>query len=582
MKVLPRLILWSAFSIFVLSNCSKSPTVPSDTNPSDGSMADIDIPEGFDFNMYKDIEVLFASTNSSHDIERISASMSDNSAPIWSNSLVFGLPTDEKFPLRSTLDRVLVTVGYTDGKQYTYLAEVSNGLLVFDLEAIGSSDFKKSSGKTTGGCNETLIHGGGFSTTLDTVIEVSSSYEITVTVQASGCTPVGGKYDPCKELSHYSIEEPNGTTVSNINWTLGSGVTGTPVVGLGNNDGFDGFKLDNVSGIGQNMTTTFSVTYTISELKTTKFLAKAGQAYMTETFDSTDFACKLASGTPPPPTPCTTDTDNDGVTDCNDDFPNDPNLAYVVITDTVSFAVEDNWPWEGDFDFNDLVMPYSVKSYFNASNELAELVFNYKFLARGAANENGLGFSLLTDPSNATVVGYNHTESYVTHTGGIEDGSNTELSVVVQDLVINKLAQFNTIPGYVPYLDSYDSVVVSFTSPVVGTVASTLNPFLIISKDRSREIHLPNHAPTFKANTSLIGFGLDAGDFATEIFYVQDDGKPWVIAVPGEFNYLYEQEEITTGYLNFVSWAQSGGTLYQDWYDVTIPANVNTTKIFGL
>lgn len=574
-------ILFISLALFVFSNCTKSPVGPADTDPSDGSMADITIPEGFDFDMYTDVDVVFVSTNVSHEIERISAFMSPNGAPIWSNSLVFGLPSDEKFPLRSTLDRVFVTIGYTDGKQHSYVAQVSNNQLIFDLSEVGTSDFSTTSGKTTGGCNETLIHGGGFSTTLDTVIEVNGSYEITMTVLASGCTPVGGKYDQCKELSHYSIEEPSGTTVSNINWTLGSGVSGTPAVGLGNNDGFDGFKLDNVSGIGQNMTTTFSVTYTVSELKTTKFLAKAGQAYMTETFDSTDFACKLASVTPPP-TPCTTDTDNDGVTDCNDDFPNDPNLAYIVITDTVSFAVEDNWPWEGDFDFNDLVMPYSLKSYFNASNELVELVFNYKFLARGAANENGLGFSLLTDPSNATVLGYNHTESYVTHTGGIEDGSNSELSVVVQDLVINKLNQYNTIPGYAPVQDSYDSVVVSFATPVDGTVASTFNPFLIISKDRSREIHLSNHTPTFKADTSLIGFGLDAGDFDTEVFYVQDDGKPWVIAVPGEFNYLYEQEEITTGYLNFVAWAQSGGTLYEDWYDVNVPSNVNTTKIFGL
>lgn len=552
--------------IFTFSNCDRSSVGPDSTAKGDGTMATIDIPEGFDFSMYTEIEVLYQNQDFKSKIERISVSNSPVSAPIWSKTVHNQLTDDDFFEVRSAQKFVYVTVGYRNGDQRTFQQELSNNQLIFDFSQLSSISGKTQFGKTTGSCTDSIYHGGGYSTVLDTVIASGGNYEVTITIHHDGCS--AGSSSLCQALSHYSIEIPSGINLVNASWSTNSSVSGNLVFGLGNNDGFDGFKLDNVSNLGDGQAGTFSITYLVSDLETSQFLVKNGTNYQYGSFTKVDFECKL-------------DTDDDGVTDNNDDYPVDPDLSYLTITDTASFAVEDTWPWEGDFDFNDLVMPYFLKCSYNADNELVKLVFVYKFLARGASQENGMGFSLITDPSTVSVSGYNHTDSYVSHNGGVEVGSTSELSVVVQDLVIDKLEQFNTIRGVGHVPDNYDSVVVEFNTPVSYLVAHSFNPYLIISKDRSREIHLPNEKPTFKADPDLIGFGLDAGNYTTEVFYVQDDGKPWIINVPGEFKYVYEQEEITQGYLNFVAWAQSGGVDYQDWYDVEIPANVNTEYIYG-
>ena len=59
---------------------------------------------------------------------------------------------------------------------------------------------------------------------------------------------------------------------------------------------------------------------------------------------------------------CTGDTDNDGICDELDDFPEDSTLCCATYTPSElgagSYAFEDLWPANGDYDFNDLVVSY--------------------------------------------------------------------------------------------------------------------------------------------------------------------------------------------------------------------------------
>jgi len=41
---------------------------------------------------------------------------------------------------------------------------------------------------------------------------------------------------------------------------------------------------------------------------------------------------------------------------------------------------------------------------------------------------------------------------------------------------------------------------------------------------------------------------------------------PWAINIPVEFVWPKEKVEIIKGYLKFKDWAESGGSVYPDWY----------------
>lgn len=142
---------------------------------------------------------------------------------------------------------------------------------------------------------EYKLNGGGFSTRINSVVENSNgTYTIQIEVAHDGCS---GK--DCKELSHFSVEVNNGNTFSDVSWSVvQGGVTGNIEESLGNNDPFDGFKLDNVSGIGDGNAGSFTMTYTLENLQEQDFLAKAGNNYtQIATFSVSEFTEAMNSAT---------------------------------------------------------------------------------------------------------------------------------------------------------------------------------------------------------------------------------------------------------------------------------------------
>ena len=95
-----------------------------------------------------------------------------------------------------------------------------------------------------------------------------------------------------------------------------------------------------------------------------------------------------------------TDTDGDGVSDVNDAFPTDPTRAYInyypgpSTTSTVVF--EDNWPFLGDYDFNDLVVGYRYTIISNAQNSAVEIKANYVLKDPAQALKMVLGYNFLS------------------------------------------------------------------------------------------------------------------------------------------------------------------------------------------
>lgn len=77
---------------------------------------------------------------------------------------------------------------------------------------------------------------------------------------------------------------------------------------------------------------------------------------------------------------------------------------------------------------------------------------------------------------------------------------------------------------------------------------------------------MANNAPTAKAKASFFGQSDDASNPSTSTYYKSKNNLVWMIEVPSTFSYDIEKMDITKAYLHFGAWAQSGGTVYKDWY----------------
>ena len=277
----------------------------------------------------------------------------------------------------------------------------------------------------------------------------------------------------------------------------------------------------------------------------------------------------------------TSDSDGDGVDDELDEYPNDSQRAFNVYypnnEDFGTLAFEDLWPGKGDYDFNDLILDYQFKQVLNGDNELVEIFMDYQVRAIGASLENGFGIEFPgTDPSDiASVTGTNITESYVNlNANGTEQGQQNAV-VILFDNAFSMIDApsggfgVNTSPE-APYVEPVMRqlhVVFGNPSPIQEVGFAPFNPFLIVDKTRGREVHLAGHTPTSLHDAAYFGQWFDDTNPAIEKYYQSESNLPWGIDLPVTFQYPVEKVLITEAYLKFADCAESGGSLFPDWYE---------------
>ena len=83
---------------------------------------------------------------------------------------------------------------------------------------------------------------------------------------------------------------------------------------------------------------------------------------------------------------------------------------------------------------------------------------------------------------------------------------------------------------------------------------------VLAAGDRGREIHLIGKSPTAFADLGRLGTEDDNGGYATQ------RGLPWAILLPDAWPWPAERTPVNEAHLEFVPWAESGGTEYTDWY----------------
>lgn len=267
------------------------------------------------------------------------------------------------------------------------------------------------------------------------------------------------------------------------------------------------------------------------------------------------------------------DSDNDGICDSLEVYPNDPDKAFDNFT-FGSLAFEDLWYNKGDYDFNDLVTDYKINRITNSSNKVVEIISTFVVRAIGAGFHNGFGFEIPIDFSLIeNVTGNNLQTGYIITNSNGTEANQTKAVIIAFDDAYNVLSNPNG--GFVNVYNGhtftpYDSITVSitFTNPLTQQEVGIppFNPFLIKNGNREYEIHLPGYTPTNLHNINLFGSGDDNSSVDSNIYYQTDNNLPWAIHLPISFDHPVEKSQIILGYLHFEEWAESNGFLYPDWY----------------
>jgi len=264
------------------------------------------------------------------------------------------------------------------------------------------------------------------------------------------------------------------------------------------------------------------------------------------------------------------DSDNDGISDTFDSYPNDAKRAfnnyYPAQNRFATLAFEDNWPKKGDYDMNDLVIQYNIKYVTDAKNKVKDIFPHFKIVAVGAGNYNGFGFELGTTPDNiiSNVNNLSISNNYIHLNPNNTEAGQEKATIIVFDSVYDMFplpASFINTESNMPYVEPTE---IEFAIHLDDSVSKkTLgnppyNPFMIANfknKGRTNEIHLSGYKPTSLAIalgiTNLFGTKDDDSSVSAGKYYLTDKNLPWVLNIPAGWNHNYENENILKSYLKF-------------------------------
>ncbi|MCF7912151.1 MAG: LruC domain-containing protein [Candidatus Cloacimonetes bacterium] len=283
------------------------------------------------------------------------------------------------------------------------------------------------------------------------------------------------------------------------------------------------------------------------------------------------------------------DSDEDGVEDQYDEYPDDMHRAYnnwypsAEEDEWGTLAYEDYWPFQGDYDFNDLVIDYRFNLVTNGSNLVIDVNGYFKLRAIGASYSNGFGIEFPFHADSVEVA-----EILPASMNSVLESSNTNLVILFFDSSKDYMSPAGE--DFFVNTDPEESWVNTFEFSLAMTLYPTqninnlvwlapFNPFIFIQGERGKEVHLAGYPPTVSADRSYFGIGDDDSNLSQERYYKTAGNLPWGLNLPATWAYPTERTSITEAYLYLADWAQSNGEQHTDWYE-NAGGNTDESKLY--
>lgn len=226
-------------------------------------------------------------------------------------------------------------------------------------------------------------------------------------------------------------------------------------------------------------------------------------------------------------------------------------------------AYEDNWPGEGDYDLNDVVVKYNSETtyvYESASTYVSKTEDTFTLIHSGATFRNSFSIKYDIAPSKVRSVTVNGVS--VTPRA---DGNGYVIDVCPDVLGVIKAFEFGQSHPY--------KIVTTFVDNALSQAdfqskAAPYNPY--ISHTAGVEVHLPMYLPTTSVDTSYFGTRSDCSDPSKGIYYVgkEDSKYPFALHLSGvtDFTIPTEKQIISLTFPRYDTWVKSGFQDATDWY----------------
>lgn len=258
------------------------------------------------------------------------------------------------------------------------------------------------------------------------------------------------------------------------------------------------------------------------------------------------------------------DADGDGIPDSLDAYPDDPERAatvkYPSNGEYFTIAYEDLYPVPGDMDFNDYVIRANFEEDLNSKGEVVRIRAHYVHVARGAGYKHTLhlkvpgapdmDYHLIRTKSNGQLA--------LDESGVIAEGGNLE--------ILPK--SLSTIPSSNTSAQSEQAFNLGWSADVEMIMSTP------ISTDKIVRVPYDTYLYVLNTNKEVHFAGIyddpNAGWFDNTAMetdlYVDENGFPWALLVPGDWHWPYERGDIHRAYEFFDDWYTSAGKNAQDWY----------------
>lgn len=249
----------------------------------------------------------------------------------------------------------------------------------------------------------------------------------------------------------------------------------------------------------------------------------------------------------------------DAITDIPVTNPDEDKTSIDFLKGT--YAFEDLWPSQGDYDMNDVVVRYNYGSTFDEKNLIYSESFTFKTFQNIASNQNGLAFRLKTE-------GNIESTTYSIRQQGEKEFTETTFEYEPQDNVYLLTTNVKENMG------TEYKVTVNYSKPI--SKQSEAQAFIFKNdEDGLRwEVHIPQEMPTSKINKKYFGQGDDASNPNQSIYYVRKGNYPFAFflsrATESDLSKLLdsanEKTAINLLYSGYDGWVSSNGEKNKDWY----------------
>jgi LruC domain-containing protein len=381
---------------------------------------------------------------------------------------------------------------------------------------------------------------------------------------------VGGNYNQSALVKNYSLITVGGTSTLNDNVELdlynGAMLVTKGLIVNGTIKGYGGTSLVKITG-----TTAFQNSGAIVENVQVWAVNGISNAYSNRiksgaVQDNSVYIPATGCNTTGNGSPAIADADGDSVADDLDDYPNDASRAYNNyypnnLSTGATVAFEDQWPYKGDYDLNDVVVTFKYNVITNGQNKVVQVAAAYNLMATGGNLGNGFGVQFPVSRSAISNL-----------SGATLEANQSKAVIILFTNMRSEMATWNTKTGDALTPAKTYNVTFNVTNgPALQDFGlNEFNPFIWndgLGSARGREIHLPGKVPTDLADQSLFGTQEDNTNLSAGRYYITKTGLPYGLTLPvSPFGYPTEGVDVTKAYLHFGDWAVSGGALYTDWY----------------